>query len=119
MSTYSIVGMNFVKSEGIVAGLKPGAHLTLIREPENAHDKNAVAIYDDEGNKLGYVPKKQNAVLAQYIDQAGAELPVPRPLPSRLDGAMAADTSMKIARGIPAKFVRSPNSGYPQVSVSE
>ncbi len=108
--TYSIVGMNFAKSESIVAALKPGDELTLIREPSNPFDPLAIAIYDAEGRKIGFVPKKQNGVLAQYIDQAGADLPVP---------GLALDSSVGLQKAVPGKFVRSPNSGYPMVEVSE
>ncbi len=108
--TYSIVGSNFVKAEAIVAALQPGAELTLIREPSNPFDPLAVAIYDAEGRKLGFVPKKQNTVLSQFIDQAGADLPVP---------GLALDSAIGLQKAIPGKFVRSPNSGYPMVEVSE
>jgi hypothetical protein len=108
--TYSIVGMNFVKSEPIIAALKDGAELTLIREPSNPFDPLAVAIYDAEGRKLGFIPKKQNTVLAQFIDQAGTDLPVPD---------LALDSAIGLQKAVPGKFVRSPNSGYPQVIVSE
>lgn len=110
MKTYSIVGMNFAKSEAIVAAMTNGADVTLIREPHNPFDPLAVAVYDAEGRKLGFIPKKQNTVLAQFIDQTGAELPVP---------GLALDSGIKMQRAIPAKFVRSPNSGYPMVEVSE
>ena len=108
--TYSIVGMNFAKSEAIVAALKPGAELTLIREPSNPFDPLAIAVYDAEGRKLGFIPKKQNTALAQFIDQVGTELPVP---------GLALDSSIGLQRAVPGKFVRSPNSGYPMVEVSE
>lgn len=36
----------------------------LIREPENQHDKNAIAIYVP----IGYVPKAQAAVWADQMD---------------------------------------------------
>jgi hypothetical protein len=35
----------------------PGRRLALVREPENAHDRNAVAVYDAERRvHAGYVP---------------------------------------------------------------
>jgi HIRAN domain len=38
-------------------GFAPGRHLELVREPDNEHDPNAVAVYD-AGRRLqaGYVP---------------------------------------------------------------
>jgi hypothetical protein len=104
MKTYSIVGMNFTKTESIVAALLPGHPVTLVREPINPFDPLAVAVWVD-GRRVGYIPKKQNSALAQFIDQAGE--------PMALDSATTAE------RTIPAKFVRSANSGYPMVEVSE
>jgi hypothetical protein len=112
MKTYSIVGMNWLKSEEVVGGLKPGAVVTLAREPTNPVDSNAVAVYAD-GIKVGYIPKKQNVALANYIDQLGTDWTPPAP------AGMAADQAPNAARSIPAKFTRSPKSGYPMVDVSE
>lgn len=112
MNTYSIVGMNWCKSEDFVARLNVGADVVLAREPDNPADPLAVAVYVD-GRKVGYVPKKQNAALAQFIDQRGEPWSPP---------AMASDSAVTPAipsprPAISAKFARSPNSGYPQVEV--
>jgi hypothetical protein len=114
MKTFSIVGMNYIKTEAIVAALQPGHAVTLVREPTNPFDPNAVAVWVD-GQRVGYLPKKQNAALAAFIDQTGTEV-----------ASMAMDAVGKTwdpanagTKFIPAVFVRSPNSGYPQVSVSE
>lgn len=116
MKTYSIVGMEHQKSKPIVDMLDPGAPVTLVREPNNEHDLNAVAVWVD-GRKVGYVPRKQNAALAQYIDQTGRTyIPSIPPSPA---GAM--DENMpapETTRAIDAKFRRSPNSGYPLVEVA-
>jgi hypothetical protein len=38
-------------------GFSPGRRLALVREPENEHDPNAVAVYDAERRmQAGYVP---------------------------------------------------------------
>jgi hypothetical protein len=38
-------------------GFAPGRRLALVREPENEHDPNAVAVYDAAGTvQAGYVP---------------------------------------------------------------
>jgi hypothetical protein len=38
-------------------GFTPGRHLALVREPENEHDPNAVAVWDaDRRLRAGYVP---------------------------------------------------------------
>ncbi|MBN8462527.1 MAG: HIRAN domain-containing protein [Dechloromonas sp.] len=47
-----------------------GQPLALIREPENPHDSQAIRI-EWRGEKVGYVPRPDNAELAAQID-AGA-----------------------------------------------
>lgn len=111
---YSIVGMNFRKAEEFVAALQPGTKITLVREPENIYDKNAVAVFVEDRH-VGYIPKAQNAVLAAFIDQSGD-------IRSGTWGTlMAQDASMpgnpETRRAIEGKFVRSPNSSYPMVEV--
>lgn len=39
------------------------------REPDNKFDKNAVALFNKEGNKLGYVPATTAVDLSSCIDQ--------------------------------------------------
>lgn len=100
---YSIVGTQFTGvSENFMQSLKPGQDALLVREPTNQYDSMAIAVY--VGNhRIGYIPKKQNKVLAQFIDQQGrAE-------------TMAFD--QQLHRTLPCKFVRSPNSGFPMVEV--
>ncbi|MFO1320656.1 MAG: HIRAN domain-containing protein [Burkholderiales bacterium] len=48
--------------------LRPGDALDLIREPDNAHDPNAVRI-DWKGHVLGYLPRADNADVARQIDR--------------------------------------------------
>jgi hypothetical protein len=106
MRTYSIVGMNYIKTEDIVAALAVGTPVVLVREPNNVHDKNAVAVWVD-GKRVGYIPKAQNFVLAQFIDQ--------QPVRSM---AFDSGTGFKTdVHAVDATFVRSPNSNYPMVQV--
>jgi hypothetical protein len=108
---YSIVGTQFTGiPESFVAALKAGTPAVLVREPANPHDPNAIAVYVD-GRRIGYVPKKQNGVLAQFIDQQGTDgLLVPA---LAMDGAKIDGAAKQLA----ATFVRSPNSGFPMVEV--
>ena len=50
-----------------------GDKLELKREPPTPHDSNAIAIYNESGIRLGYVPKQHNAKPAQLMD-SGKEL---------------------------------------------
>jgi hypothetical protein len=106
MRTYSIVAMNYLKTEADVAALQIGTPVTLVREPNNIHDRHAVAVWAN-GKRVGYVPKTQNLVLAQFIDQ--------QPIRSMAMDSMTG--SRADVRAVDAKFVRSPNSGYPQVEL--
>ena len=40
-----------------VRRLRPGDAVQLVREPHNPHDARAVAVHDEDGNSLGYVPR--------------------------------------------------------------
>jgi hypothetical protein len=41
------------------ASFEPGRRLALVREPENEHDPNAVAIWNEERTlQVGYVPRE-------------------------------------------------------------
>lgn len=101
--SYSIVGTQNYVDERFMAELKPGTEALLVREPTNQHDPNAVAVYIG-GKRIGYIPKKQNGVLSQFIDQQGRTETI-------------AQDSATQHRTLPAKFVRSPNSGFPMVEV--
>lgn len=41
--------------------------LALVRESDNAHDEDAIAVHLD-GQKVGYIPKRHNTVLARLLD---------------------------------------------------
>ena len=42
--------------------------LTLVREPKNPYDPNAIAVYHKE-EKIGYIAKEQAIILAQILDE--------------------------------------------------
>lgn len=108
---YSIVGTNFTGiPEKFMQELQPGTPAVLAREPTNAYDPNAIAVYVD-GRRVGYVPRKNNATLARFIDEHGEVGLLPVALAQ--DGKLVDQAAKQLA----GKFVRSPNSGYPQVEV--
>jgi hypothetical protein len=47
----------------------PGERLELRREPDNPHDRRAIAVYTAEGAKLGYLPRAFNELPARIADQ--------------------------------------------------
>ena len=52
--------------------IRPGDRLTLTREPDNRHDRNAVRV-DWNGLQLGYIPRAENRAVARALD-AGERL---------------------------------------------
>jgi single-stranded-DNA-specific exonuclease len=62
-----IAGVSFEGRQDIIAGLRSGAALELQREPQNPHDRNAIAVH--YGNlRLGFLNKRLAAHLAPGID---------------------------------------------------
>lgn len=51
--------------------LRVGDALTLIREPDNPHDRNAVRV-EWRGRSLGYLPRAQNRAVAAEMDRGTA-----------------------------------------------
>lgn len=51
--------------------LRVGDVLTLVREPDNQHDRNAVRV-EWQGRKLGYLPRAENRAVAAEMDRGTA-----------------------------------------------
>jgi hypothetical protein len=115
MKTYSIVGQKHLNLDPYLTGIVAGVDAVLVREPTNKFDPNAVQVWIG-GNHVGYVPAKDARVLAPFIDQTGKSWVEQVAM---LGIAVDANAPASSVRSIPAKFVRSPNSAYPQVQVSE
>lgn len=63
-----IAGFQYHHGNALWGQLAIGQSLTLIREPHNRYDKRAVRV-DWQGYKLGYVPRAENAAVAQMLDR--------------------------------------------------
>ena len=48
--------------------LKPDDRLELIRVPDNPSDPNAIKVFTRDRVKLGYVPRRENPILARLMD---------------------------------------------------
>ena len=64
----NIAGTTFLDLDEIEPELKKYQLLMLIREPKNQNDDKAILILTEDGQKLGYVPKKKNEVLSNLMD---------------------------------------------------
>lgn len=112
----SIVGQKHRGFEdSYLPGILSGTPAVLVWEPENEYDRgNAVQVWVN-GVHIGYLPKGQNVEVARRIETVGhecSEAPVKEILAADSTGVYP-----KIHKAIDAKFVRSPNSGYPQIEI--
>jgi len=65
----SIAGSYYVDDiEKLLDEMKIGAKLRFVREPDNKYDKLAILVKDQNENKLGYVPREKNPILARLMD---------------------------------------------------
>ena len=62
-----LAGFVYYEGAGVWDRMKAGDRLTLLREPDNPHDTNAVRL-EWQGRMLGYVPRRDNADLARQMD---------------------------------------------------
>ena len=62
-----IAGFQYHAGETVWPLLIVGATLDLVREPDNVHDCRAVRV-DWQGQKLGYVPRIDNAAVCHLLD---------------------------------------------------
>lgn len=64
----TVAGWGWHDGDSVWGMLKPGKKLRLVREASNKHDKLAVALYFSN-TKIGYIPKKDNAKIANLMDK--------------------------------------------------
>jgi len=65
----SIAGSYYVDNiDEIIEELKEGTKLQFFREPENKHDELAIVVKNQNNEKLGYVPRQKNPILARLMD---------------------------------------------------
>ncbi len=62
-----VVGVSFEGRQGLVTGLAPGDPLELVREPENPHDPNALAVRYGRF-QLGYVRREIARRISPNVD---------------------------------------------------
>lgn len=67
-----LAGSQYYGAKRLRSEIRVGDRLTLTREADNRHDRNAVRV-DWNGEKLGYVPRAENRAVAQALD-AGESL---------------------------------------------
>jgi hypothetical protein len=63
-----LAGFRYHAAAEVWRELRVGDRLELAREPDNAHDANAVRVLW-RGRLLGYVPRRENAALAWALER--------------------------------------------------
>jgi hypothetical protein len=64
----AVAGFRHHEAPMLWPALQPGSLLDLVREPDNASDSGAVAVYW-RGRKLGYLPRGENLMAASLLDR--------------------------------------------------
>jgi hypothetical protein len=67
-----LAGSQYHALPRVWADIRPGDRLSLTRETNNRHDRNAVRV-DWNGQPIGYVPRAENRAVARALD-AGENL---------------------------------------------
>ncbi len=62
-----LAGFQYYEGKGLWEMMRSGDTLTLVREPRNPHDANAVRV-EWRGEMLGYLPRRENADVARQMD---------------------------------------------------
>jgi len=70
-----LAGVTFENRQTILARLEPGMPLRLDRQPDNAYDPCACALFDPYGDQVGFFNRRLACVLAPVVD-AGVEYDV-------------------------------------------
>ena len=75
--TVNVAGLEYAENIDIIfPQIKKESYLELFRDKNNQYDKKAI-IVKFNGEKIGYVPRKHNIILANLMD-AGKEINVDR-----------------------------------------
>jgi len=52
----------------------PGECVGPVREPGTPHDANAIAVHNTHGQRIGFLPRQQSAILAPHVDSLAISL---------------------------------------------
>jgi hypothetical protein len=62
-----LAGFQYHAGKTLWPQMRVGDALTLVREPDNPHDARAVRV-EWRGRMIGYVPRRENADVARFMD---------------------------------------------------
>ncbi|MDP2829555.1 MAG: HIRAN domain-containing protein [Sulfuricellaceae bacterium] len=67
LQTSRLAGFKYYEGRKLWQHMQTGDALTLVREPENPYDSNAIRV-EWQAHKLGFVPRAENVALARFMD---------------------------------------------------
>ena len=62
-----MAGTTYLEDDSVLEKIKVEDKLRLQRE-DNTYDSNAILLFTGEGQKLGYVPERDNNIFARLMD---------------------------------------------------
>ena len=62
-----VAGTTHLEDDSVLEKIRPEDKLRLQRE-DNKFDSNAILLFTEEGQKLGYVPERDNIIFARLMD---------------------------------------------------
>ncbi len=115
----AIVGTRFLGgSDELVEDLEIGSRITFLREPDNKFDPCAIMALDQQGRKLGYIPRRENELIGalmeagKYFYGVITEKPTENPYNhNRTPGSIWVDLYMK-EFALPDDLAEIPLQGY-------
>ena len=63
-----LAGVTFEGRQGVLSGLSVGTPLRVERQPHNAFDPNAIALFDPRGEQVGFFNRRLAAALGPSLD---------------------------------------------------
>ncbi len=63
-----ISGVTHLDDITVLERIKTGDKVIFQREPDNRYDDKAIMVLNDQKEKLGYVPEKDNVVFSRLMD---------------------------------------------------
>jgi hypothetical protein len=63
-----IAGTSYIEEKEVFQSLKVNDHLILRRDKENKFDEKAILVLNEKKIKLGFIPRKDNAIFSRLLD---------------------------------------------------
>ena len=64
-----LAGVTYDNRQQLISALRDGDELEFCREPDNLYDTNAISVYNEYGNQLGYLRADLASELGPLMDE--------------------------------------------------